>query len=200
MKTHVKLFCSAFILFLLILAGCTKNPTVTDLWLDEAYDGKQYGKILVIGAAEKITFRTLFEGELVKQLKSRGVEAIPSYIILPDNEMLTREIILSAIEKSDIDSVLITSLAERSKRTVYYSIEGSSPYAYYNGLYTTMRNSGKTTSYDIEILFLKTNFYDVESENLIWSMTSESEIRYKAKSLSSAASLVINKLRDDDLI
>jgi hypothetical protein len=98
--------------------------------MDEAHDGKQYGKILVIGVAEKMTFRNLFEGELVRQLKSRGVEAIHSYIILPDNKMLTRELILSAIEESDIDSVLITSVADRSNRTVYYSIEGSNPYSF----------------------------------------------------------------------
>lgn len=96
MKAYTKLFSSILTLSLIILAGCAKNPTVTDLWVDEAYDGKQYGKILVIGAAEKITFRNLFEGEFVKQLKSRGIEAIPSYVILPDNAMLTREIILSA--------------------------------------------------------------------------------------------------------
>jgi hypothetical protein len=168
--------------------------------MDEAYDGKQYGKILVIGAAEKITFRTLFEGELVKQLKSQGVEAIPSYVFLPDNKKLTREIILSAIEKSDIDSVLITSLANRSKRTVYYSIGGKNPYEYYNSIYNTMHGPGGTGSYNIDILFLKTNLYDARSEKLIWSMTSESEIRYNLKGLNFAATLVINKLRDDDLI
>ncbi len=200
MKTHVKLFCGALLLFLIIFTGCTQKPTVTDMWMDEAYDGKQYGKILVIGVAEKITYRTLFEGELVKQLKSQGVEAIPSYVFLPDNKRLTREIILSAIEKSDIDSVLITSLANRSKRTVYYSIGGSNPYEYYNGISDTMHNSGGTASYDIDILFLKTNLYDARSEKLIWSMTSESEIRYNFKFISFAATLVINKLRDDDLI
>jgi hypothetical protein len=199
MKTHVKLFCGALLLFLIILTGCTQKPTVTDLWIDEAYDGKQYGKILVIGAAERITYRTLFEGELVKQLESQGVEAIPSYVFLPDNKKLTREIILSAIEKSDIDSVLITSLDKTSKRTVYYSIGGSNPYEYYNSIYNTIHGPG-TGSYDIDILFLKTNLYDARSEKLIWSMTSESEIRYNFKFLSFAATLVINKLRDDNLI
>ena len=200
MKAYAKLFYSILILSLIILAGCAKNPTITDLWMDEAYDGKQYGKILVIGAAEKITFRNLFEGEFVKQLKSRGIEAIPSYVILPDNAMLTREIILSAIEKSDIDCVLITSLAGKSKRTVYYYKEGDTPYAYYNRIYPSIYGSRGTSSYDIEILFLQTNLYDVRSEKLIWSMTSESEYRYNMKSLDSAVTLVINKLRGDGLL
>ena len=200
MKVYVKLFYSILILFLITLAGCTKNPHVTDLWMDEAYDGKQYGKILVIGVAEKMTFRNLFEGELVRQLKNRGVEAVHSYIILPDNKMLTREIALSAIERSDIDSVLITSVVDRSKRTVYYSIAGSNPYSYYYGLYNTTYGAGKTSSYDIDILFLKMNLYDVKSEKLIWSMTTESEYRYNMKSLSPAITLFINKLRGDGLI
>jgi len=200
MKIHIKLFCSALILFLIILTGCNKNPTVTDISLDEAYDGKQYGKILVIGAAEKITFRNLFEGEFIKQLKSRGVESIPSTVILPDTKMLTRENILSAIEKSDIDSVLITSLADRSKKEVYYSIAGNSPYTYYNGIMRAHRGSGKTSSYDIDILFLKTNLYDVRSEKLIWSMTSESEFKSDTKSLNSAIKFIISKLQEDGLL
>jgi hypothetical protein len=206
MKTHTELLCCTLVLFTIALAGCTANPSVTELWIDDAYVGQQYGKILVIGAARKITFRNLFEEEFVNQLKSKGIDAIPSYHILPYNDMLTREIVLSAVEKSDIDSILITSLVERSKKTVYYSLDGGDPYAYYTGLHSTVRSpetakrSGKTGSYEVDVLFLKTNLYDANTEKLIWSMTSESEFMYKTKSLNSAISLVINKLRKDGLI
>lgn len=200
MKIHTKLFASALMLFLITLAGCSKKPIVTDFWIDEAYDGQQYGTILVIGAAEKITFRNLFEGELVRQLKRQGINAIPSYEILPYNNMLTRETVISAIEKSAIDSVLITSLVDRGKKTVYYSLDGGNPYVYYSGIYKTISGPGNTASYDIDILYLKTNLYDARSEKLIWSMTSESEYRYNINSLNSAISLVINKLRQDGLI
>jgi len=200
MKTYTKLFCSALLLFLITLAGCSKKPTVADRWMDEAYDGRQYGKILVIGAAEKITFRNLFEGEFVNQFKSQGIDAIPSYEILPYNNMLTRETVLSAVEKSDIDSVLITSLVERSQKKIYYSKNTGNPYAYYNTLYPGIQRPDKTASFEVEILLLKSNLYDVRSEKLIWSMTSESEFMYKFKSMSSAITLVINKLREDGLI
>ena len=201
MKVYAKIFYSILILFLITLAGCTKNPTVTDIAMDEAYTGERYGKILVIGAAEKITFRNLFEGELVRQLKKRGVDAIASTLYLPDKEMLTREIILSAIKKSNIDSVLITSLADRSVKEVYYSIAAQDPYIYHSSIRGTFRTgSGPTSSYGIDILFLKSNLYDVRSEKLIWSMTSESEFKDTAKSLSSAVTLLIKKLRDDGLI
>lgn len=78
MKVHPNLFCSILILFVVILAGCTKKTAVTDLWLDEAFDEKQYGNVLVVGLAEKMTFRNLFEDQIVRQLKELGVEAVPS--------------------------------------------------------------------------------------------------------------------------
>ena len=201
MKIYAKLFCSLLMLFLLGLAGCASKPAVTDFWIDETLDGRKFERILVIGAAEKITFRNLFEGELVNQLKSRGIDAVPSYEVLPYNNMLTREAVLSAVEKYEIDSVLITSLVERSKKTVFYSTNaGGNPYVYYNNIYSSMRSPGNTASYDIEILFLKTNLYDVQSEKLVWSMTSESEYKYNIKSINSAIELVINKLQKDSII
>ena len=200
MKVHTKLFCSIFILFIATLAGCTPKPAVTDLFIDEAYDGKQYGNVLVIGLAEKMTFKNLFEGQIVRQLKERGVEAVPSYIILPENKELTREIALSAIEKSTIDSVLITSLAGKSKKTVLYSTSDINPYTYFNSSYSLIQYSGTKSSYNVEAFFLKTDLYDVSSEKLFWSMAYESEVTYNTKSLSSVVTFVVNQLRDDGLI
>ena len=200
MKTYAKL-CAIFLICIFIpLAACTKKPTVSDFWMDETYVGQQYGRILVIGAAKKITYKNLFEGELVNQLRSLGIEAVPSYEILPYNSLLTRETVLTAVEKYDIDSVLITSLVDSTKKTVYYAVQNTNPYIYYNGLYDAIRLPGRTATYDVEILFLKTNLYDVSSEKLIWSITSESEYKYSVKSLDSAITLVINKLREDGLI
>jgi hypothetical protein len=147
-----------------------------------------------------MTFRNLFEGQIVRQLKERGVEAVPSYIILPENKELTREIVLSAIEKSNIDIVLITSLAGKSKKTVLYSTSDINPYTYFNSSYSLIQYSGTKPSYNVEVLFLKTNLYDVSSEKLVWSMAYESEVTYNTKSLSSVVTFVVNQLRDDGLI
>jgi hypothetical protein len=200
MKKHAKRFYGFMILLLFILAGCASKPSITEFWMDETFEVQPYGKILIIGAAEKITFRNLFEAELVKQLQSMGIDAVPSYEILPYNNMLTRELVISAVEKSGIDSVLITSLVDRKKKTVYYSLNGSNPYGYYTGLYTAMGGVGRVDSYEIPILYLKTNLYDARSEKMIWSITSESEYKYNIKSINSAITLIINKLREDGLI
>lgn len=200
MKIYLKIICSLLTLIAVALSGCAKKPTVTEISIDEGYDGRQYSRILVIGAAEKITFRNLFEGELVNQLRKKGIDAIPSYEILPYNYMLSREAVLSAVDKHDIDSVLITSLVARDKKTIYYSLQGTNPYTYYNGLYDAIRRPGRTGSYDVDILFLKTNLYDVQTEKLVWSMVSESEFKYAIESFNLAIDFIINQLRKDGLI
>ena len=205
MNTNTKVFYCALILSLIILAGCSKKPAVNDIWLDETYYGRQYESVLVIGIAEKITFRNLFEGNLVSQLRKTGIEAFPSYEILPYTNMLTREAVLTAVKKYAIDSVLITSLVGRDKKTIYYS-EGnadySNPYSYNTFVNDAIYSPGRggTGSYDIDVLFLKTNLYDVTSEKLVWSMVSETEFKYKTNSLNAAIKLVIDKLREDGLI
>ena len=205
MNTNTKVLYCALILLLMILAGCSTKPVVNDIWLDEIYYGRQYESVLVVGAAEKITFRNLFEGNLVSQLRRIGVEAFPSYEILPYTNMLTREAVLAAVEKYAIDSVLITSLVGRDKKTIYYS-EGnadySNPYSYNRFVNDAIYGSGRggTGSYDIDVLFLKTNLYDVTSEKLVWSLVSETEFKYKTNSLDAAIKLVIDKLREDGLI
>ena len=203
MNTNTKVFYCALILSLIILAGCSKKPAVNDIWLDETYYERQYESVLVIGLAEKITFRNLFEGNLVSQLRKIGIEAFPSYEILPYTNMLTREAVLTAVQKYAIDSVLITSLVGRDIKTIYYS-EGnadySNPYSYSRFVNDNINRSGQTGSYDVDVLFLKTNLYDVTSEKLVWSMVSETEFKYKTNSLNAAIKLVIDKLREDGLI
>ncbi len=194
MKTYAKILLSTITLFLMILAGCAKSPVVIDRWMDEAYTGKKYKKILVIGKADKVTGRSLFEGEVARQLQSRGVEAVRSYTILPDNEMLTKEIILNVVREFNIDGVLFTFVADRRNKTVYY--QDADLYTYYNNV---MNVGGVISSYDIEVLSLITNFYDVKSEGRIWTMDYDFE-RRGVKTFNLAIKFVIDTLQEDGFI
>ena len=181
----------------MVLAGCAKSPTLVDSWMDEAYTGKKYKKILVIGKADTITGRRLFEGKVAKKLQSRGVEAVRSYTILPDDEMLTKEIILNVVREFNIDGVLFTFVADRRNKTVYY--QDADLYTSYNNV-MNVGNVGAISSYDIEVLSLITNFYDVKSEGRIWTMDYDFERRYGVKSFNLAIKFVIDTLQESGLI
>ena len=196
MKAEKKKFSCILALLLIALAGCAKSPTVYEHWMDETYKGKQYEKILIIGVADKVTGRSLFEGEVARQLQSRGVEAVRSYTILPDQEMLTKEIILNVVREFNIDGVLFTFVTDRRNRTVYY--QDADLYTNYNHV-MNVGNVGAISSYDIEVLSLITNFYDVKSEGRIWTVDYDFE-RRGLKSFNLAIKFVIDTLQEDGFI
>jgi len=202
MNSYLKPYLGIIFVVLISLNGCSSVPKTTEIWMDETYTGSQITKVLVVGVAEKITFRALYEGEFAEQLAKKGIEAIPSYRVMQPHETLSRATILPLVEKLGIDTVIVTSLIDRKKKTVYYQVDSGNLYTYYSGIrgISVAGQSGSTGSYDVPILVLKTNLYDVGTEKLFWSITSESEYRYKMKSLNSAIDFVINALTKDDLI
>ena len=202
MNNYLKPYLGIFFLVLISLNGCSPALKTTEVWMDETYTGSQITKVLVVGVAEKITFRTLFEGHFAEQLTKKGIEAIPSYTVMQPHETLSKATVLPLVEKLGIDTVIVTSLIDRKKKTVYYQVDSGNLYTYYSGVrgISVSGRSGSTASYDVPILVLKTNLYDVGTEKLFWSVTSESEYRYNMKSLNSAIDFVINTLAEDDLI
>jgi hypothetical protein len=200
MNISLRLHLGIIFLSLVMLNACSSVPKTTEIWMDEAYVGSRVNKVLVIGVAEKITFQTLFEGKFADQLKKKGLEAVPSYTVMQPNQSLSKATVLPLVEKLGIDAVIVTSLIDRKEKTVFYQVNSGNLYNYYNGMQSTYVKSGKTASYKVPILVLRTNLYDVNTEKLVWSITSESEFSYKMDSLDSAIEFLIKSLAKDSLI
>ena len=200
MNSFLKLNLGVLFLSLVMLSACSSVPKTTEIWMDEAYVGSRVNKVLVIGVAEKITFQTIFEGKFADQLEKKGIEAVPSYTVMQPNAELSKATVLPLVKKLGIDAVIVTSLIDRKDKTVFYQVNSGNLYNYYNGQQRIYVKSGKTASYKVPILVLKTNLYDVNTEKLVWSITSESEFSYKIDSLNSAIEFLIRSLAKDDLI
>lgn len=200
MITYLKLCCLFTVLWLPIFAGCAKTPTITDISSNESYEGLHYENILVIGAATKITFRNLLEGKLTKQLQDHGLSPLPSYGILPYSNNLTRQTVLNAVEKSGIEGILFICLIESGKKDSFDSIDKSNPYIFYENFQKIMAGASASSSREEQKFFLTSCLYDAKTEKQIWSLTTESDFKYKIKSLNVAVSLVIKQLLARGLI
>ena len=94
---------SILLALLLFSSACSSSGTrFTGMWLNEDYEGAVLDDVLVIAVAESETNRRMYESELVAQLKSRGVNAVPSYTSLPSKEMLTKEEVEAVLQDSKI--------------------------------------------------------------------------------------------------
>jgi hypothetical protein len=116
------------------------------------------------------------------------------------NQSLSKATVLPLVEKLGIDTVIVTSLIDRKEKTVFYQVNSGNLYNYYNGMQSIYVKSGKTASYKVPILVLRTNLYDVNTEKLVWSITSESEFSYKMDSIDSAIEFLIKSLAKESLI
>jgi hypothetical protein len=160
------------------------------VWRDEGYSS-HIKKVFIIGVSPKPVIRRIFEREFVNQLKSHGVDAVASHQVIPSDEMLDKETIVSKIKDLDIDTVLITRLAEKKTTTTYFN----DWYGYYSGSHRIV--------YKEELVSLETNLYEVRTEKLIWSALSETVLFQELsiyKKIQSLVEVMVKHLSEEKFI
>jgi len=70
-------------LIVLAVVGCA-GTALTKSWRSPDYKGQPFKKLLVVGVSEWPELRRSFEEEFVKELKAAGVNAVPSFVLLPE--------------------------------------------------------------------------------------------------------------------
>ncbi len=154
-----------------ILASCATTK-LTTVWKDENFHGT-IRKVVVVGAFREPSIRNLFEDEFVRQLKSRGVEAVASYTIVPIGELARKDLLMSEIRKTGADAALVTRLVD--KKTVESYVPGEvyavpNYYRRWGPYFDYIYQPGYMVRE--EYAYAETNIYDTKDEQLIWAARS----------------------------
>jgi hypothetical protein len=191
-------------LFAMLLSSCAATK-LTSAWKDPSYQG-QPRKILVIGIAKKPLNKRIFEDEFVKQLKARGTNAVASYTLMPDEKQNDHALIAAKMKEQGADAVLISRLAR--KKTVHTFVPGTVTYApsyygnwrdYYGYGYQAVYTPGYTA--EDEYAIMEANLYDAGTEKLIWSASSETEIRGTNRNqINSYVNVMVHSMADQKLL
>ena len=171
------LFAVFVMLFLFAACATTKFP---ETWKDETYKGRPE-KILVINAFPNPLNRRLFEDELVKAMKDRGIDAVASYTVMPNPVVSNQNAIAAQAKEVNADTVLIN----RAVGTRMGESGGHGNY-YYDDLY----------------IITQTDVYDMKSSRLILTDSAETWMRQGEPYSSRIHSYVIdlvNKLSQQGL-
>ncbi len=191
----------------LLLISCAATK-LTHVWTDEAYHGAPFSDVLVVGVSDQERIRRSFEDKFVKQLKKIGIEAVASVAVIPSDKKLEKEAIASAVEKSEVDAVLIIHLLGVDKEEIYHppsTYYHPAPYyyggyyGYYGNVYSYVHSPGYYTD-NVKVL-LETNMYEVDTEKLIWSGKSETlDPKSKKEVIDSVIKVVIKNLQKNKLL
>lgn len=212
-----KIILSFIILTLVYFSSCTSVTEITGSWKKPALSAKKYKKVVVLGLSGDIVKRSAIENAIVSNFRSNGINAVAGSSILPDNvidsdndkkvDEKAKEIITTKFKNEGIDGAFVFSVEDIKESEHYvpgtsYYTPRTTYYPFYNHYYTSFARVNTPGYYTktTQVFFIS-NFYDVSSEELVWSAHSETinpaSLSDFSKSYSKA---VVGNLLDDGVI
>ena len=198
---HQASICAVVVTGVLLL-GAAKRPQIVDSWISESRV-RPYEKVIAVGITHDRETRHQFENKFVSHLRSRGIQAVTSYSLVPDLTAIEdREKILAAIEEQEIDgaiSVRLVSLSDRTEQEWGAAwMESLGPGLTLRQVISETEPIGleKAKRYGIEVAV-----WDARTGDPVWAGRTDT---YKRKELRDAAgrfvTMLLNLLEDERVI
>lgn len=198
-----RVFISLALAGVLVLSGCAATQIVNQ-WSNPEYPSHSFKKTMVIGISKQTSIRRTFEDEFVAQLRSAGVDAVPSYRYIKEDAQVPEPRLKEAVIQAGADGAVITRLVRVERKTDvtpgYYDVPP--PFGFYgwyshawNGYYEPPR------VYQYEVYISETSLYDMIKNEVVWTGSLETRapgnIRDEIKKY---AETVIQALRENHLL
>jgi hypothetical protein len=201
------------LLIVILFSGCGPSQKITNSWINpEARSKGPFKSIFVMVLAHSQAASFDVEDRMALTISSRGNKAVRSSDVFPPqlslSESFTREQLAEAIKRTGCDAVFIIAVLDVKSVDTYhpgtayypmnYGMYGSY-YGYYNYYYPQVYSPGYYSS--DKTYYIESNFYDLASDQLLWSIQSEA---YNPTSLESwfkeYSYQLINELKNEKLI
>lgn len=165
MNTLIQVRVIAIGLCVAALAACASTKMQSE-WNDASYTNKLVGqKVMVIAATKRTDLRRTFEDQLVRSMRDKGVNALPSYPYLTGNEPVSREALKEALQRNGVTAVLITRLNNVAQTGQVIDPQQAMLSGYYSAALTPEDTYAYTT-YTTDV-----RLFDVASEKAVWAGT-----------------------------
>ncbi len=204
------LFPILVLLVTFLLAGCSKT-SVTGSWKKSDYNGKPFTSIMVVGLTGDPNNKMLWETVMADRLRTGNVPEVTTTISsFPNDRNIEADEIVNLATEKGIQGLLVTRLVDTRKEEVYYPPSGGYGYpgsfgyyshfgSYYPHAYARSYRPGYTAT-RTKVL-LETNLYDVKTQELIWSMSSDTfDPRSVNQLADSVSKKVLATLKKDKLL
>lgn len=192
------------ILATVAISGCAATKMLVSEWTNPAYTSRSFNRILVGGIGGSPSIRRNFEDEFVAQLRAAGVDGLPSYRYIPEDEKLDEAKLKQAAQEAGAGAVIIArSVSVEQKTEVspsYYpspafGIFGRNVSAAWYGLY------GAPSVYRYDVYTSETTLYDVGKNEVVWTGTLKTTAPDNANTaIKSYVQTVIKSLNEKNLL
>ena len=168
--------CGLLVVAAVAVLGACASTSLVNQWKSPEFAGPPVRKVLVLGVTEQAGVRRVFEDEFAVQLRAAGVDAVPSYTIIPEDGKADRDVLEKAVQDLGADGVLVTRLVKSEQKTQitpgYY---GPAPtmgfYGWYSAAWIGYYEPPMVYQYDV--VTAETSLYSPPQSRLVWSGTTE---------------------------
>jgi hypothetical protein len=196
--------------FSVVAISSAKSTKLAFSWKNPQYTGGSFKNILVLAMNGQASGRAEFEDQMVAEITRPGVQAVPSYSLLPRPESTPIEMdqLRDVVRSQNFDAITVSRLVKYDKSVTYvpgqayplYPYYGTF-YGYYGALYPAVYSPGylqTDTTAQIE-----TNFYATAKPDgeLVWTGTSTTvNPRSVSKAIGDVVKLVVEQLAKGGII
>ena len=190
-----------FISITVVVSGCSSAiHQIADEELTPEQSDKIYNNLLVIGVYSDRSYRISSETLFAEVLKNNGINASPTYDILPNLDSLdSDEEIVRRLEGTNYDGVLAVATIDEGydyDLGDYYATKGMFSLLgvrtgrfYEMGSFIEWAGSGLYSLY--------AGLYDIKSLQPVWQITTDSETTgSESEDNKALAELIVNRFRD----
>ena len=192
------------ILIMLCFAGCSATSPIVSEWRNPAYASASFRRVMVGALGGDTSVRRNFEDEFVAQLQAKGIEALPSYRFVSENEKVDEPALKQAAQKARADAVLFARLIQVEQKSQYgpgyfpytsFGIFGSHVGASWHGL------GGAPTVYRYNEYVSETTLHDLGKNEVVWTGTIKTtEPENVRTAIKSYVEAVMKTLQDKNLL
>ncbi len=169
-----RLFAVLVLTSLMSLAGCSTTNRLVSEWSNPGYTSAPFRKILVASSAGESAIRRNLEDEFVAQLQAAGIEAVPSYRYIADEQKLDEEAVKKAAKQAGADAAILARAIGVQPRVDYrpgyyypytsFGFFGPHFGASWYGLYGP-------SAYQYNVYSSETTLYDAAKGDVVWTGT-----------------------------
>ncbi len=169
----------------IVLLSCGTSQKVTSSWVNPNLPaGNNYKTVFIAVLSSRQSIKTKMENEFADFLMQKRYNAIKSTDVFPpsftEEKMPEREVMLGKIRETGSDVIFTVAVVDKESETRYVpGAVGYRPFigyghrfwGYYNYWFPYAYDPGYVTT--DRTYFLEGNLFDVQTEELLWSVQTE---------------------------
>lgn len=162
------------VLIAFALGGCSTVSPIVSEWRNPSYSSASFKRIMIGGLGGETSIRRNFEDEFMHQLRAAGVDALPSYRYISENEKSDENQLKQAALKAGADALIFARSVRVEQKTqlgpsyfpsTSFGVFGSHVGAGWYGL------GDAPSVYRYNEYVSETTLYDVVKNEVVWTGT-----------------------------